>query len=184
MKKQHQIFVDEMVKHGDQIKAYMTAYPKAKEETARVESYRLLQIPTVSEAIKEHSEKIKAIATQKAAEELKEVIVGNTLTAHRKREILHGIAEGTLAIKVKKRFWDKVQEKYVIKEVSQFPDHTTRMKAIDLDNKMTGDYAPEKQALTDVEGNDVDIVTLFKLPDNGRNTDYTTAAGVSTESTK
>lgn len=148
LKKEHRIFVEEMVKHGDRIKAYRIAYPKAKADaTAKVNATRLLTNATISTAIKEKSQKIEAIATNKAAEELKDKIVANVATAMEKREILLRIMRGELEIDVKKPVWDREQGKWVFVPMKEKPDHSTRMKAIDLDNKMAGDYAPEKKDL-------------------------------------
>ena len=48
------------------------------------------------------------------------------------------------------------------------PDWTDRRNAISELNKMEGDYAPTKVANTDKDGNDIQV-TIFQLPDNGRN---------------
>ena len=70
MKRQHKIFADEIVKGTDPTAAYMKAYLNAKPTTARSESYRIQQIPTVAAYIKEKSEKINAKAEKKAVESL------------------------------------------------------------------------------------------------------------------
>jgi hypothetical protein len=148
LKKEYQVFVDEIVKHGDPKKAVMKAYPKTKGEAAiSKQCHRLSKNVYVQAAIKERSQKIEAIATQKAAEELSGKIVANTLTAMRKREILQQIAEGSLEVTVRKPVFDKESGKWVTVPVKEMPDHSTRMRAIDLDNKMAGDYAPEKKDL-------------------------------------
>lgn len=148
LKKQHQIFVDEMVKHGDHVKAYMAAYPKAKKESARVKSYNLLQNDTIKNFIAEQSDKIKTTATEQAITELKEEIKGNILTRQKKLEILHQIATGELEIPVKKPVWDQAQKKYVLIPTMEPPDHNARIKAMEVDCKMTGDFAPAKWEVT------------------------------------
>lgn len=138
MKRQWKTFVDEMIMHGDPTKAYMAAYPKAKVTSARVKSYNLLQNVTISELIKENSEKITAIATEKAIDELKDKIVCDTLTTLHKREILFKIASGEL--KTEKVVFTKDGANTIMCK----PSHSDIMQAIDLDNKMTGDNAPVK----------------------------------------
>lgn len=127
-----------MVKHGDPTRAYMMAYPKAKQNSARVKSYNLLQNVTISDAIKEKSDRIVTKAEEEAAEELKDKIVEETLTREEKRAILRKIALGEHdAVKV-------VFLKGEAKTIKCKPTHAEIMEAIDLDNKMTGDNAPIK----------------------------------------
>ena len=49
----HKVFADEYIITTDPIGSYQKAYPKAKAETSRVESYIILQIPTVVQYIAE-----------------------------------------------------------------------------------------------------------------------------------
>lgn len=155
MKKQHEIFAREMAKHGNAVKAYKSAYCKVKsDKTALTNASRLLKNATIKEAIAEESKKIATLATQAAAEELKEEIKASVLSAARKRAILRQIAEGELQIPAKKPVWDREQKKYVFVPILELPDHAARMKAIEIDNKMVGDNAPEKHLNynTDVSG--------------------------------
>ena len=55
----HKVFADEYIITTDFISSYQKAYPKAKVESARVESYKILQKPTIAEYIAEAKEKIK-----------------------------------------------------------------------------------------------------------------------------
>lgn len=149
IKRQYQVFIDEMVKHGDQVQAYKTAYPNCRNEaTARVNSYRLLQNATIQKAISEEAEKLRSIATQQAITELKEEIKGNVLSALEKRLLLRQIACGEIEIPVKKPVWDKLQGKFVFVPIVEVPDYGARIRAIEVDNKMSGDNAPEKNEIT------------------------------------
>lgn len=154
--KKHAVFIDEMIKHGDPVKAYKAAYPNAKGQTPRVESYRLLKNPTIAAAIKEASDKIRNQAQQEAVSELKEELKGNILTRQKKLEILYKIACGELEIPVKKPVWDKSQNKYVFVPMMEVPDHAAMIKAIEIENKMTGDYAPEKWELGGKDGGPIE----------------------------
>jgi hypothetical protein len=163
IKKQHQVFIDEMIKHGDQVKAYRAAYPKASEESARVNCYKLLQNTTIADAIKTASDQIRNQAQQEAVQELKEELKGDILTRQKKLEILNKIANGELEIPVKKPVWDKSQNKYVFVPMMEVPDHAARIKAIEVDNKMTGDNAPIKSELTGKDGKPIQT-TVETLP--------------------
>jgi len=130
LKREYQIFVDEMVKHGDENKAILKAYPHLKGDAKRIRTYcgRLMKNVEVREAINKKASKIANLATKKAVEALKDEIVAEVLTVARKREILHKIATD-----------DK-------------KDLFARMKAIEIDNKMAGDNAPTKAELTGKDG--------------------------------
>lgn len=128
LKKEYQIFINEMVKHGDENKAIVKAYPHLKGDAKKIRTYcgRLMKNIEVSTAINKKASKIAEIATNKAIEVLKDEIVTEALTAAKKREILRQIVEGELKVGGKA------------------PDHIAIMKAIEIDNKMAGDNAPEK----------------------------------------
>lgn len=133
-----------MVRHGDRVKAYKAAYPKATDESARVKSYTLLQNVTISNFIKEEADKIRSIATQEAITELKEEIKAEVLSAAQKREFLLKIVIGEYKNEVKKPVFNPATKKFEIVTVHEPSGDIARMKAIDLDNKMAGDYAPDK----------------------------------------
>lgn len=144
----HKIFADNYIKTGDSTKAYQLAYPKAQKESARVKSSKLLQNDTVLTYLNEMKHKINSVAEIKLINELsnKETVV--LLTATKKREILANIANGEL-----------IAEKTLVvngqlEKVFSKPNHSDIMKAIELDNKITGEYSPTKIALTDSNGND------------------------------
>jgi hypothetical protein len=174
LKKEYQVFIREMIKHGDERKAYKKAYPNTtKEDAIRKGCHRLSQNVTVQAAIRTEAEKIQAIATQEAITELKEEIKAEVLTAAQKREILFKIANGLLEIPTKKPVWDHMAKKYVFVPMLEIPDHAARMKAIELDNKMSGDIAPSKHELTGKDGKPIQSVATLKsnvdvtqLPDN------------------
>lgn len=69
--KKHQIFADEYILSNDAIKSYQKAYPKAKSESARVESYRILQNTTIAEYIKTKQLEIQKARQNNVIEQLK-----------------------------------------------------------------------------------------------------------------
>lgn len=145
LKKQYQLFINEMIKHGDQVLAYRTAYPKASDETARVESYRLLQNPTIHLQLQAASDKIRENILQSTTEALKQVEVTNILTSTKKREILRQIAEGgEIQTVVRKDVWDAQLGRFVHVEtpITRRATILERMRAIMIDNLMSGDNAP------------------------------------------
>lgn len=150
--KKHQVFVDEMVKHGDHVKAYMMAYPKAKKESARVKSYNLLQNDTLKKMIAEQSDKIRSEAHKQAIVELKEEIKANILTRIQKQEILYKIATGEHLNEKKKPVFNPISKKFETIIVIEKSDDVAMMKAIEIENRMTGDNAPEKRELTGKDG--------------------------------
>jgi hypothetical protein len=163
LKREHQIFVTEMIKHGDEVRAYKAAYPKAKNAHAiRKGCLRMSQNVSVQFSIKETAERIRLQAEHQATEALKDKIVGDTLTRQKKLEIVHQIATGALEIPVKKPVWDKAQNKYVLVPMVELPDHAARLKAIEVDNKMNGDNAPDKiiSETVDRELNEVEQAIL------------------------
>lgn len=141
------IFIREMVLHGDENKAVIAAYPHLQPTDRKlIRTYcgRLMKNVEISTEIQQQAAKVQQMAQEKAAELLKDEIVSTFLTVKRKREILQAIAEGTLQIPTQKVVWDKDKEKYVKVPVLEIPDHSARMQAIALDNKMTGDDAAVK----------------------------------------
>ena len=147
LKKQCQIFIDEMVRHGNEKLAYRTAYPKTiNEDAIRQGCYRLSKNVAVQHNIKEQANYIRSIATERAIENLKEEIKGAALTAAKKREILFNIASGgEIATVVGKDYWDEGKQKFIHKEIPIVRRATIleRIRAIEVDNRMAGDNATE-----------------------------------------
>lgn len=125
LKAEHKIFVKWMAKTGDHILSYQKAFPQADRKTAATNGGRLLKNAEIAEAIRQQAEKISKKAEKEAVEELKEEIKGDVLTAAQKRELLRQIANG-----------EEINGKR--------PSFQDRLKAIEIDNKMAGDNAPDK----------------------------------------
>ena len=112
----------------------------------------------IQEAQKEATEIQQATSNElrgNSVEEAKKAFTGEILSKLQKQDILRKIMLGELEC-----------EKIIIvggkaEKIKTKPDQVDIMKAIDLDNKMSGDYAPVK---TESEGS----ITVFQIPDNGR----------------
>lgn len=139
LSQKHKIFADEYIKHGNGTKAYMAAYPKTSKETARPQSYRLLQNVTIQAYIKSFTDKINEKAENLLVERLAEERLANLLTVIEKREILARIARGEQEAE------DLILVKGEVKKVRRKPTVMEVVHAIDKDNKMTGDNAPINQ---------------------------------------
>lgn len=88
----------------------------------------------------------------------KEEVKRNLLTRDEKREILAKIARGETTI-VK-----TIATKDGLQDIEMLPDHNDRIKAIDIDAKMEGDFAPKDINLS---GN-VDFGAFLKKRENGK----------------
>lgn len=147
----HKKFADEYLKHGDGAKAYLAVNPKSKPESARVESYKYLQIPTIQEYIKAITDKINAKAENKLVETLAEKQYNNLLTAAEKRYILSQIARGEAECE------DLIVIGKEVKKVKRKPTFSDIKAAIAEENKMTGDIAPTNQNIK-ITGNPLDVL--------------------------
>lgn len=126
-----------------------------------VDSY----IKVAKELIAADSDKVQAISDERIQQEAEQAVF-RVLSVARKREILRQIADGELEIPVKRPVWDKDQNKWVSATVISTPSHADRMKAIDLDSKLSGDFAPEE---VDLDVNLNTGVDLSKLTDEQLN---------------
>ncbi|WP_343302863.1 terminase small subunit [Chitinophaga niabensis] len=125
LKPEHKNFIKHYVKTGDHIGAYQKAFPHSDRKSAATNGGRLLKNEEIAEAIRREASKISKKAEEKATNELKDEIKGEVLTAIEKRDLLRRIAKGELVN----------GKKATIAEM---------IKAIEVDNKMGGDNAPDK----------------------------------------
>jgi len=95
----HNIFIREIVRHGDKVRAYKAAYPSISDAAARTAAVRLLNHPYVKEQLKyEQSQIMLGLKEDKAAFVNQELKIINT-----KREMLLKIICGTIAATVAER---------------------------------------------------------------------------------
>ncbi|MCD6062901.1 MAG: hypothetical protein K0R82_812 [Flavipsychrobacter sp.] len=134
MKQQHETFVKAMAEHGDPIKSYLTAYPKATEASARTAAYRLLQDPEISKAVtfdaKHMHTKAKAAALKKGTRRVTQQLAD----IQKRREVLAQMIFGTLK---RKRFF-KLDGEIVWVE-DDMPSQSI-LRAIELDCKLEAGF--------------------------------------------
>ncbi len=133
-------FVTEMLKHGDKIIAYKNAYqsPSSSYTTLESAANRLLKNPEVAAAIQSTLDRIR----HEVEEELKDELRKELLSVQRKREILARIAEGDVYI-------EQTYKGKGCQSCTQMakPTINQMLKAIDIDNRMAGDYK-DKRSVT------------------------------------
>lgn len=152
--KKHKIFADEYIlSNGDAIASYQKAYPKAKAESARVESYKLLQNPTISKFIKEKQDKIRIERENSLINAVKKEVNTNILQREKALEMVSNVAkikynEIAELNKVKK----SVPTSYII----AFNSTVERLA------KMDGWDKPTKIAETNSNGEDINYLEIFE----------------------
>lgn len=126
------VFVKEFLSHGDHIQAYRKAFPTRK--NFKDCAPRVLRNPLIQKRIREISQQADEIFAQDLANEKKLLF----LTYAEKRDLLRRIALGEE--KVKKNM--QVNGKWELMDMPA--DMDDRLRAIDIENRMTGDYSAEK----------------------------------------
>ena len=91
--KKHLIFADEYILSNDAILSYQKAYPKAKSESARVESYKSLQNPTIAKYIKDKQDKIRLERENSAIDAIKKESNTNILQREKAIEMVSNVAK-------------------------------------------------------------------------------------------
>ena len=138
MKPQHEIFVREMIRHGNKTQAYLAAYPDATGEALRTAATRLLNKQHIRQAINSILQPIR----EKAAAELEATathrIKEEICTLQQRREALAKIILGKMQVKKHIRLKDTIQEVY--DDVSPY----AIIRAIDLDSKLAANKYKEK----------------------------------------
>ena len=138
LKPDHKKWADLVIKGIPEMDAYFRVYPKAAKKTAQNQIVTFRKNVGLMDYINKATQKIAQIIENKHIEALSVVELSNILTSARKREILAKIVNGEMEV-----------EKYVtvkgeLKKVKAKPDLTDIMKAIELDNKMSGDNVQAK----------------------------------------
>jgi phage terminase small subunit len=125
----HKVFADEYILTNDPISSYQKAYPKAKSESARVESYKILQNPTIAQYIQESKDKIKNAREKNLIETLKAKDSSNILTREKFVEMTSNVVKLTY-------------NKFIKSQNSDDADTYSRVSA--LLAKIEGFEAPKK----------------------------------------
>ena len=134
--KKHLIFADEYIFSNDAIVSYQKAYPKAKAESARVESYKILQNPTIAKYIKEKQDKIRTERENSAIDAIKKESNTNILQREKAIEMVSNVA---------KIMYNKIAKENKTADVMAFNSTIERL------SKMDGWDKPTKQEQTIID---------------------------------
>lgn len=122
-----QLFIDQVVLHGNHTAAYQTAYPNCTAAAAKSSASRLMADPVIAECITKGRNKARVMI----GEFLRQRCLAKFADISEKRSVLTRIIRGD--IMVEKEVIDKFGEKQVIKVK---PDLDERIRAITADEKL------------------------------------------------
>ncbi len=143
MKPQHEIFIREMIRHGNKTQAYLAAYPDATGEALRTAATRLLNKPHIQQAINNVLQPIREKAAAELENAASQRIKEEICTLQQRREVLAKIILGKMQVKKHLRLKDSIHEVY---------DDVTPaaiIRAIDLDSKLAANKYKEKIQTTE-----------------------------------
>lgn len=143
--KKHQIFADEYVLTSDAIVSYQKAYPNAKTESARVESYRILQDPTISDYIKQKQLEIQNARQNNVIEQLKAKDSSNILTREKIVEMTSNVVKITYNTYLKSK--DKGDADAFNKSVAVF----NKLEGLDASTKIEQTINDKRQGFIEYE---------------------------------
>lgn len=126
----HLLFINEMIRHGDKLKAYATAYPDARGEALRKAAERLMKNPAIAQQIDEVRAQIRHEAYVAAYAACMEDMKTELLSMQKRRAILAQLA--TCEMKVGR--YVKYNGDYVM--VYEDPRPRDIIRAIELDTKL------------------------------------------------
>ena len=141
--KKHQIFADEYVLTSDAIVSYQKAYPNAKTESARVESYRILQDPTISDYIKQKQLEIQNARQNNVIEQLKAKDSSNILTREKIVEMTSNVEKITYNTYVKSK--DKADADAFNKSVAVY----NKLEGLDASTKIEQTINDKRQGFVE-----------------------------------
>ncbi len=141
--KKHQIFADEYILTNDAIASYQKAYPKAKSESARVESYRILQDPTISDYIKQKQLEIQNARQNNVIEQLKAKDSSNILTREKIVEMTSNVVKITYNTYVKSK--DKADADAFNKSVAVY----NKLEGLDASTKIEQTINDKRQGFVE-----------------------------------
>lgn len=126
----HEIFITEMISHGNRRIAYQKAYPETSNKSARTSAARLLALPHIAARIRAGIMNIQL----EAVEALKEAYKGKLADIVEKRAVLAQIIRGELVTE------KEVTKKGETEIVRYKSDPKERIRAIILDNKLEEEW--------------------------------------------
>ena len=149
LSKKHKDFANLIIQGKEPRQAYQEVY-KASDETSRVESYRLQQIPTIKAYIKSFTDKIDEKLSNKLIEQQTDLIYTNLCTAENNYAMLHKIAYSLDKVIPHTEYFEGRGT-----DGLRYATAAERLNAIKLINQMKGFDAPFKIAETDPDGKPV-----------------------------
>ena len=141
--KKHLLFADEYILTNDAIVSYQKAYPKAKNETARVNSYNLLQDTTIAEFIKQQQLEIQTARQNNVIEQLKAKDSSNILTREKIVEMTSNVVKITYNTYVKSK--DKGDADAFNKSVAVF----NKLEGLDASTKIEQTINDKRQGFVE-----------------------------------
>lgn len=141
--KRHETFIKEMILHGDQVKAYIKAYPKSGKENARVQSYKLLQNPTIGNVIRDKRKEIADAEFEALKQERVQQAIKGTIEVWEADAVLSDIIMGKMTHKRKVVVFNKEKKVYETVVIEEAADHTAKVAAVREFFKRKGAYAPK-----------------------------------------
>lgn len=143
--RRHQVFIDQMILHNDAIKAYKAAYPNCKKDTtARVNSYKLLQITTIAAQIATGLEENRRVVHEARRKQLEKEAQENVISEAEVDAVLSKIITGEMEQEKKAVVYNRDKGKFETVTYFEKPDATQRINAADKYYKRKGSYAPSK----------------------------------------
>ena len=142
-------FIVDFLRKGEQRKTIMANFVNKWRGTSPRTFDRRLKL--AEDALRAEQQRIRVIAEDGVIKET-ESLKSKILTYQDRQRILSDIARGEMEVE------KLIVTKDGIKKAKCKPDHTDIKNAISELNKMGGDYAPIKQAITDSLGNDKDFI--------------------------
>ena len=145
----HIDFIVDCLRQGEKRKTILSKFGKKWANISRTTFDRRLKL--AEDSLRAEQQRIRGIAEDGAIKE-SEILKSKILSYQERQRILSDIARGEMEVE------KLIVTKDGIKKAKCKPDHTDIKNAISELNKMGGDYAPIKQAITDSLGNDKDFI--------------------------
>ena len=141
--KKHLLFADEYIFSNDAIVSYQKAYPKAKAESARVESYKILQNPTIAKYIKTKQLEIQNARQNNLINELKAKDSSNILSREKIVEMTSNVVKITYNTYVKSK--DKADADAFNKSVAVY----NKLEGLDASTKIEQTINDKRQGFVE-----------------------------------
>ncbi|MFN8291609.1 MAG: terminase small subunit [Chitinophagaceae bacterium] len=139
--RKHRVFINEMILHNDQLRAYKAAYHGVSDATAAANSYRLLKNAIVSDAIQKGLDEKEEVVRRVRLEETERLAREQIVTETQLDAQLSMIAIGKAKVTRKVSAFNK-EGKLLVSTIEDSPSFSEMVSAINLLFKRKGSYAP------------------------------------------